>query len=697
MTDGAPNGVRRMAGPRLIALAGPFQSGKTTLLEGILARSGALARQGGVREGSSVGDSSPEARAHAMSVEANVASADYIGDRFTFIDLPGSIEFAHEMRNVLPLCDVAVVVCEADSRKIAALQLILRELEERQIPRILFLNKIDQATMQLRDTLAMLQPASRTPLLLRQIPIWQGGIAAGFIDLALERAFVYREHAPSSVIDLPEGETPREKEARYSMLERLADYDDALMEDLIGDIEPPRDKIFDDLARDLREGLLVPVLIGSAERGNGITRLLKALRHEAPGVAATRHRLGIADNGPPLAHTIRTIHTAHGGKLSLARVLRGSFSDGMTVISSQGAEERIAGLSRLMGATASKQPKAEEGDTLAFGRLESFATGDSFSEAKSAGSNPVKPAVAKVAPPPPVHTFALSVKDRKDEVRLTTALTKLIEEDPSLVFVQDQESGEMKLLGQGEMHLRVALERLAARFGVTVDVRKPLVAYRETIRDQVSVRGRHKKQSGGHGQFGDVVLDVRPLARGEGFVFAETVHGGSVPRNYFSSVEIGCRDGLTRGPLGFPVVDVGATLTDGSYHTVDSSDMAFRAAARLGMAEALQKARPVLLEPILSVEISVPSDALSRASAIASARRGQILGYDARPGFDGWDVLSALIPEAEMSELIVELRSATAGVGNFVAKFDHLAEITGKSAETIIAHAAQARAMQNAH
>ncbi|HWG06139.1 MAG TPA: elongation factor G [Beijerinckiaceae bacterium] len=696
MADGAGNG-RRVTGPRLIGLVGPFQSGKTTLLEGILARSGALARPGSVREGSSIGDSSPEARAHAMSVEANVASTDYLGDRFTFVDLPGSIEFAHEARNVLPFCDAAVVVCEADPRKLAALQLILRELEERHIPRILFLNKIDLTSLPIRDVLALLQPASRTPLLLRQIPIFQDGIASGFIDLALERAFVYREHAPSNVIDLPEGEMPAEKEARYSMLERLADYDDALMEDLIGDIEPPRDKIFDDLSRDLREGVLVPLLFGSAEHGHGVTRLLKALRHEAPDIAATRKRLGVEDAGPPLAQAIRTIHTAHGGKLSLARVLRGSFSDGATITSSRGGEDRIAGLSRLMGATALKQPKIEEGDTLAFGRLESVATGDSFVDAKSAGNAAMKPVVASIEPPPPVHAFALSAKDRKDEVRLTAALGKLMEEDPSLVFIHDQESGEMKLLGQGEMHLRVALERLAARFGVTVDVRKPQVAYRETIRDAVNVRGRHKKQSGGHGQYGDVVLDVRPLARGEGFLFAETVHGGSVPRNYFPSVENGCRDGLTRGPLGFPVVDVGATLTDGSYHTVDSSDMAFRAAAKLGMAEALQKARPVLLEPILSVQISIPSEALSRGSAIASARRGQILGYDAKPGFDGWDVLNALIPESEMSELIVELRSATAGVGSFVARFDHLAEITGKPADAIIAQAAQARSLQSAH
>ena len=679
-------GDKRISGPRLIALVGPFQSGKTTLLESILARSGALSRQGTVKDGSSVGDSSAEARAHAMSVEANIASTDYLGDRYTFIDCPGSVEFSQDMRNVLPLCDAAVVVCEADPRKIPALQLVLRELEELQVPRILFLNKIDIATMRVSETLKMLQPASRTPLLLRQIPIWQNGIATGFIDLALERAFVYREHAPSTVIDVPAGEIPREKEARYSMLERLADYDDALMEELVSDIEPPRDQVFDDLTVELRSGLVAPVLIGSAERGNGVTRLLKALRHESAGVAQTRDRLGVADSGPALAHAVRTVHTAHGGKLTVARVLRGAFADGQVVTSSRGGEDRIAGLSRLMGSLASKVSKAEEGDTFAFGRLEHVATGDSFGEGK---------AVVAAAPPAPigqpVHSFALKIKDRKDEVRLAAAVAKLVEEDPSLAFVQDQESGEMKLFGQGEMHLRVALERLQARFGVTVEASKPQIAYRETIRDEVSVRGRHKKQSGGHGQFGDVALTIGPRARGEGFAFAETVHGGAVPRQYFSSVEAGAKDGLSRGPLGFPVVDVSVTLTDGSYHTVDSSDMAFRAAAKIGLAEALPKARPVLLEPILAVDIYVPAEALSRATGIASSRRGQILGYDGRPGWEGWEVLNVLMPEAEMADLIVELRSATAGVGSYSARFDHLAEITGKPADAIIAQAQAAR------
>jgi len=680
----------RVPGPRLIAIVGPFQSGKTSLLEGILARGGALARQGAVREGTSVGDSSSEARSHAMSVEPNVASVDYMGDRLTFFDCPGSIEFIHDMHPALPVCDAAVVVCEADPRKIPALQVILRELEELGLPRILFLNKIDQGSGGLRETLELLQPASRTPLLLRQIPVWENGVATGFVDLALERAFVYRESAPSEVIEMPAGVVQEEKHARYSMLEKLADYDDALMEQLLSDLDPPKDLVFDDLARELREGHVVPVLMGSATEGHGVTRLLKAVRHEAPAIGHTRKRLGIDDSGPALAQVIRTVHTAHGGKLSLSRVLRGAFADGATVINSRGVEERIGGLARMTGASSAKVARAEEGDTVAFARLEDLATGDRFAEGK------VAPAAAELPPPPPpTQAFAIKVKDRKDEVRLAAAFAKLCEEDPALSFVQDAEMSEMKLYGQGEMHLRVTTERLADRFGVTIHTHKPTVAYRETIRDAVTVRGRHKKQSGGHGQFGDVVVEVGPRGRGEGFAFAERVHGGAVPRQYFSSVEAGAKDAMARGPLGFPVVDVSVTLTDGSYHTVDSSDMAFRAAGRIALDEALAKARPVLLEPILSVTIYVPSDALARASALVSSRRGQILGFEPREGWKGWEALRALIPEAEIGDLIIELRSATSGVGAFETKFDHLAELSGKAADHVVEMRRNANANTN--
>lgn len=683
MADDGSNSGTHKPGHRLIALVGPFQSGKTTLLEGLLTRTGALSRQGNVRDGSTIGDTSAEARAHAMTVEANIATTDYLGDRYTFVDCPGSIEFLADMRNVLPVCDAAVVVCEPDERKLPALQVILRELENLHIPRILFLNKIDQATSRVRDTLALLQPASQTPLLLRQIPIWEDNIATGFIDLALERAFVYREHAPSSVMDLPATEAAREKEARFTMLEQLADYDDTLMEELLSDIEPPQDQIFDDLARDLREGLVVPLLIGSAERGNGLTRLLKALRHETPNVADTRERLGIAKDGPPLSYVIRTIHTAHGGKLSVARSLRGDIADNAHVTAGE-REGRIAGMARMMGATTSKQDALAEGDTCALGRLDIARSGDTLIAGKITKESE---GVAAPVMPDPVHAFALSIKDRKDEVKLAAALTKLQDEDPSLHCIHDQGSGEIRLSGQGEMHLRVALERLAARFGVDVVSRPPQVAYRETIRNPVNIRGRHKKQSGGHGQYGDVVMDIKPLQRGEGFRFDERVHGGSVPKQYFSSVEAGCEDALQRGPLGFPVVDVSATLTDGSYHSVDSSDMAFRTAAKIGMSEALAKAGPVLLEPVLAVDIVIPSEAMAKTSAMVSSRRGQILGFDARPGWEGWDTVQALIPEAEMDGFIVELRSATAGVGSLTARFDHLAELHGKHADQITAQA----------
>ncbi|PPD45573.1 MAG: elongation factor G [Methylocystis sp.] len=671
----------RACGPRLIALAGPFQCGKTTLLEALLAHAGAIPKQGSVGEGSSVGDASPEARAHRMSVESNVATLDYMGDRYTFIDLPGSVEFVHEARNILPAVDAAVVVCEADARKVPALQLTLRGLEEAGVPHLLFLNKIDGATIDVRHALAILQPASRTPLLLRQIPIWSNGVAVGFIDLALERAYVYREHAPSGVIAIPKDEAASEKEARYTMLERLADYDDTLMEELISDIEPPRDQVFDDLTKELRAGLVAPVFIGSAERGAGVTRLLKALRHEAPGIAETRARLGVLDSGPPVARILRTVHTSHGGKLSVARILRGVIADGQTVVSAHG-DDRVSGVSRLMGANISKASDAREGDVVALGRLEHAHAGDTVvADGKADGGA----LATRAAIPVPVHALALAVKDRKDEMRLAAAMAKLVDEDPSLIFVHDQEMSQIKLFGQGEMHLRVALERLQSRFGVTVDVSRPTVAYRETIRHKVTVRGRHKKQSGGHGQFGDVVLEVAPRGRGEGFAFAERVHGGAVPRQYFSSVESGCQDAMAHGPLGFPVVDVEAVLTDGSYHTVDSSDMAFRTAARMGMSEALGKADPILLEPVLAVDIFVPNDAMSRATGLVSGRRGQIMGFGPREGWDGWDKLETLIPEAEMDHLIVELRSATAGAGFFQARFNHLAEVVGKHAREIVA------------
>ena len=669
---------------RLISLVGPYLSGKTTLLEAILARTGAIPRQGTIAGNSTIGDASPEARAHAMSVEMNIATAEFMGDQYTFLDCPGSIEFQHEAAAALIASDVAVVVCEPDPKKVPALQLILRQLEDRGIPHLLFLNKIDKAEMRVRDLIPLLQPASRRPLVLRQVPIWKDGIATGFVDLALERAFVYREHAQSEVIDIPADVRARESEARYHMLEQLADYDDSLMEQLLSDIPPPRDKIFDDLTQELRDGKICPVLIGSAEHGNGILRLLKTLRHDAPTVEQTAKRLGVG-GAKSAAYVVKTLHTAHGGKMSVARVLSGEIADSAGVKAGE-KEERVAGIFTLKGQEAIKRGTAKAGETVALGRLEHIVTGETLTTDKAA----VKGIGASAAQEPVFHV-AIAVKEKKDEVKLTAAVQRIIEEDPSLTFTHSQETHQMVLSGQGEMHLRVAREKLMRKYGVLVETMARQVPYKETIRKSISIRGRHKKQSGGHGQFGDVMLTIKPLERGEGFQFEERIVGGAVPRNFFGSVEIGVEDYLKQGPLGFQVVDVHVALVDGSYHSVDSSDMAFRQAARIAMQEGMPDCAPVLLEPVMSVEIAVPSDATAKVNGIIPSRRGQILGFNAREGWDGWDVVLCQIPEAEIQNLIVELRSATSGVGTFTAKFDHLAEITGRIADQVLAgHAKQA-------
>jgi len=670
----------RATGPRCVAIVGPFQSGKTTLLEAILSRTDVIPRQGAVEAGNTVGDASKEARHHRMSVELTAATTNFMGDSYTFLDCPGSVEFVHDMRAVLPAVDVAVVVCEMDEKKVPQLQLILRELEEQKIPRILFLNKIDKADAGVHDVLKLLQPASRTKLILRQIPTFSGDLISGFVDLALERAFVYKEHAASQVVPL-EGElADREKTARFSMLETLADHDDQLMEQLLEDIQPPRDKVFDDLTRELREGLVCPVLMGTASRANGVLRLMKALRHESPGIAETAKRLGVKSGSEAVAYVLKTLNTTHGGKMSVARVLAGQIGDGTTLLSGDDEVGRVAGVFKLVGQTTEKRGPATVGETVAFAKLDKAKTGDTL----TAGKQP-HPPIAKVAPYSPVLAIAISAKERKDDVKLGQALTKLAEEDPSITIVHNPETHEVVLWGQGEMHLRVATERLSDRYGVAIDRHQPSVGYRETIRKGIVQRGRHKKQSGGHGQYGDVVLDIKPLPRGSGFSFEEKITGGVVPRNYIPSVEEGVIDALKHGPLGFPVVDLQVALVDGSYHTVDSSDMAFRTAGRIGISEGLPQCQPVLLEPIHLVEIVCPNEATAKINALMSGRRGQILGFDTREGWEGWDMVRAKMPEAEIGDLIVEIRSATAGAGTFTFKFDHMAELTGRTADQIVA------------
>jgi elongation factor G len=666
-----------------VALVGPYGSGKTTLLEAVLFANGTTARKGSVSANNTVGDASPEARARQMSVEISCATTTFIDQSFTLLDCPGSIEFLQDSLFTFPGIDAAVVVIEPEPAKVQMLRPYMKRLADLKIPHMMFVNKIDKATGTLTDILAALQEASDTPLLLRQIPIWQNEQITGFIDLALERAFAYRDGRPSERIDIVDPD--EEKQARYTMLEKLADYDERLMEELLSDMEPAREEVFSDLQREFSEGLLVPVFLGSAERGQGITRLMKALRHDSPNVSVAAKRLGIPESADTYVQVMKTLYSERGGKLSIARVMQGTLKDGAVLKTSDGEETRVGGIAQIVGANATKVTEAKAGETVALARLEGIPTGATLTTGKA----PAKKADVEVLTP--VYKLAIQAANRADEVKLTAALAKLIEEDPSLTFAQDSELHEMTLSGQGEIHLRVAVDKLMSRYGLKLNTKPASVPYKETIRKPVTIRGRHKRQSGGHGQFGDCVLEIKPQPRGAGFAFIDEIVGGVVPKQFIPSVEKGVVAYLAEGPLGFPVVDLSVTLTDGSYHTVDSSDAAFQTAARIGMQEGMPQCAPVLLEPIMKVRIHVPNETTSKINAVVSGRRGQLLGYDAREGWKGWDTVVAEMPRNEISNLIIELRSLTQGVGTFDVEFDHLQELSGKVADQIVAERKKAK------
>ncbi len=661
--------------PRAVALCGPYLSGKTSLLESLLFAAGAIPRKGSAREKNLTGDAGAEARARQMTLDVNLAQAEWMGDTFHFIDCPGSIEFQHESAAALMAADAAIVVCEPDPSRAIAIAPLLRLLEERRIPHMIFVNKMENASARVRDLMAALQSVSNRKLLLRQVPIRTASEdgaeeISGYVDLVSERAYRYQPGRPSDLIEMPKEMLPREAEARREMLESLADYDDTLLEQLLDDVAPEKSAIYRDIRDEFAQELIVPVLLGSAERDHGIQRLWKALRHDVPDVADTLRRRGFAGDGL-LVEAFKTLHQAHTGKLTLARLWRGAVADGQSI-----AGQRIGGLYGLQGGAQAKLPKAEAGAVIGLAKLDALATGQKLTEAGIVDAGADWPSA-----PSPVFFLAISPRNRTDDVKLSAALAKLCEEDGALSIEHRPESAELVLSGQGEIHLQVALERLATRFNVPVDSVLPRVAYRETIRRGAASHGRYKRQTGGHGQFGDVKIDIKPLARGSGIVFAETVVGGAIPRQYIPGVEAGVRDYLRQGPLGFPVVDVSVTLTDGSFHSVDSSEQSFRQAARIAMTDGMAKCDPVLLEPILKVTIQVPNEATAKAQRLISTRRGQILGFDARDGWRGWDEVTALMPEAEMAGLIVEIRSLTFGVGSYRAEFDHLQELGGRLAE----------------
>ena len=662
-------------GTRVIALVGPAGAGKTSLAEAMLFAAGATDRLGSTGNGTSIGDSSAEARSRGGSTELNLYSFKYLDGDFALIDCPGSVGFAADGLRAVAVADMAIVVVDPDPARAPLAAPALRMLDELGIPHLIFVNRIDQAHGRVRDLLSALQPTSVEPLIARQIPIRDGEKVTGFVDLALERAYHYRPGKESERIEIPEDLQQRETEARTQMLEQLADHDDELLEQLLMDQTPEQDRVLKDLARETGESLAVPVLFGSASSAWGVRRLLKALRHEAPGPQATADRLGVSD---PALYAFKISHGGSVGRLALARALGGSIAEGSDLKTADGEIARLGALFKVQGDKTQKVAEARTGDVVAVAKVDTIKAGQWL-------GNGTLPAEIEIDYPARNCAFAIEPADRKDDVKLSGALQKLLEEDVALILEHDETLHEIRLKGVNDEHLKTTLAKLKRRYGVEVASHAPVIGYRESIRKPVShQRGRHKKQTGGHGQFGDVIIDIHPLPRGEGFRFEERIHGGAIPKQWISAVEEGVREALVKGPLGFPVVDIAVTLVDGSYHSVDSSELAFRLAGRIAAHEALAAAHPHLLEPMHRLTVVCPSSATSRITSAVAGRRGQMLGMAPRDGWTGWDRIEALLPEAELSGLEAELRSQSQGLATYEAELDHLAELNGPLADKVI-------------
>jgi elongation factor G len=665
MPAGKSNGTKTV---RAIAVVGPTGAGKTALTQAL-----ASAASGG---------SGASPAAAGQSTETNIIAIEFLGDRYALLDTPGAVDFLADSDFALPGVDMALVVADPDPDKALLLQPFLHALEELKIPHAIFINKIDQARGRIRDLLEALQPVSALPLVARQVPIWKDDHIAGYVDLAMERAYLYQPGKPSQRIDIPADIAERETEARFHMLEQLADFDDALMEALLSDVTPAQDMVFADLVRETREGLIVPVFFGATAQGHGIRRLLKAFRHDTPEPKYAAERLGLQGSG---AYVMKVSHAGQAGKLAYARVFGAALTDSDQLGMSDGSAQRAAALFAVQGAQTKKTASAVEGDVVAVGKLEPVAAGDLLVVGGAA-----QKAMAQPRKRFPVFQLAIATKDRKDDVRLSGALQKLVDEDAGLEVLHDQTTHEILLLGQGEPHLRLVIDRLKSRFNVEVNSARPSTPYKETIRKSAEKRGRHKKQTGGHGQFGDCVIQVKPAPRGAGFEFVDKITGGAIPRQWIPAVEAGVKDAMTKGPIGFPVVDVSVTLIDGSFHAVDSSEHSFHAAGRIGMHEALAECDPVVLEPVEKLSIYTPNSGTPKINSAVASHNGQILGFQAREGWPGWDRVDVFLPHAERQNFIIELRSLTQGLATFEAQFDHMVEVSGRRAEEVAKKASAA-------
>ncbi|MFN2460026.1 MAG: elongation factor G [Candidatus Velthaea sp.] len=652
---------------RNVAFVGPHHAGKTTLVEAVLARCGAIPRRGSVQQGTTTTDCEPEAIDHVQSVCIGFAHANCGDVDINVIDTPGFIDFFEETKLALLAADAAVIVVDAEPGRVAQTAALVEHLEVRKLPHLFFINKLDRPGADFNATLTALRAAYGPHVVAEHLPLGSGERLRGYVDLAERTACAYDADGKEHSIDIPAEMRADVDEGRRILLEALADFDDHLMEELLEGIEPPQDEIRKDLCEDCAHDQIVAVLAGSAQSGAGTAALVDAIERLFPSPATQPRRdldgrevVPRAD-GPVIAQVFKTMIHPQAGRLSVARVFTGTINGQTQLVdvTRGNAALKPSGLFRLFGKKQEPVTSAGPGSIVALGRLEGVSTGDTLA---STGTKVEMPTVSLNEP---VYAVAIKPKEKLDESKLSQMLARLIDEDPALRVVRADFTNELHLLGNGEMHVATATERLSRKYHLALETHPPTVPYRETITAPTEMHSRYKHQTGGHGQFGDVWLRIEPRKRGHGVTFSEHIVGGVVPKNFFPAVEKGVREALMHGPVGgFPIVDVHVTLFDGSYHAVDSSEAAFKTAASMGIRDGIPKCNPVLLEPLVRVETLVPSEYVSAAVGQLTAKRGQILGFDASDRA-GYDCVRALVPQSELSRYITELRTATAGFGTY--------------------------------
>lgn len=629
---------------RVFTVIGPTQSGKSTLVE-------AISR---LDDRPTVFDLSATVQLHGFS---------YLGEPWCAIDVNGGGDALAYVGPAMAISDAAVVVVPPDPDAAVLCAPYLRLVEEAGIPCFLFINKMDSPGGRIRDIVSALQTYCRHGIALRQVPIRDGDQIVGAVDLISERAWKYQDGGPSALIEMPAAIQDREQEARADLLETLSDFDDHLLEQLIEDKQPPSEEVYSIAAQVLRNHQLIPAYLGAASHGNGLTRMMKALRHEAPefNIAADRDMAGDRARAVAGFADIKK----HIGKIV---VLRG-LGEGVKAHDSLGGDTvgsltALDAKTQIAGLEAGQIGLAVKSDHLEPGRIY---------DASEASPLPDW----ALSHPPGLRQLITPVHER-DDVRLSNALSRLAEIDPGLVLSQDETTGHSVLGSQGPQHMRRVAAKLEEDFGIEIAAEPVETAYRETIQKPVDHHHRHRKQSGGAGQFADVVISVQPMPRGAGFEFDEVVKGGAVPRNYIPAVAHGAEEALQQGPNGFRVVDVKVTLKDGKHHAVDSSDFAFRTAGKAAVREALPLGKAVVLQPVLKAEIHIPSVYVGDLVPTISSLQGQVLGFENHPDAAGWEIFNALLPAVAEDELHRTLASASRGTGWAKLDFDHYETLRGE-------------------